>query len=422
MWWKILIFLAVIAISSGSAGADCPSADQNGDCIVTFEDFAVFAQQWLQKGVIRYSDLKRNHIAAMESEMSTASIDASNGNEFMPGTYFVYKTDENRFGKFMVENYEPDGSYDMVIKWVTYDTDGSIYSFGTRLIIRSTWSCDLDEGLETTIGQDWNWMLLSATERRLKTYNGAKFKLMNRAKAPDGMVWIYADDPGVSGYEGYMSKYETTNAQYCEYLNVALAEEKIKVYNNIVYATSDISHSERYFKTYAASPSSQIIYTAGVFSVRTRDGYDMSNHPVLEVSWYGATAFCDYYGYRLPTEWEWQAVADYDGSYNYGCGIYIDHDKANYGYYNPLGLSRSPYTTPVDYYPSFGYGMNDMTGNVQELTDSCFFGECETGYRVVRGGDWHEYGPAILNVVDRRGYPLWALDEITGFRPVLILD
>lgn len=122
---------------------------------------------------------------------------------------------------------------------------------------------------------------------------------------------------------------------------------------------------ELYFDTSEYSSESQITYN-GVdeFSVRTRDGYDMSNHPVVEVSWYGAVTFCNYYGFRLPTEWEWQAVADFDGTFTYGCGTTIDHTKANYDMDNPLNLSDEPYTSPVAHYPSFGYGMNDMAGNV----------------------------------------------------------
>ena len=212
---------------------------------------------------------------------------------------------------------------------------------------------------------------------------------MHRAKAPDGMVWVYIDANLSSGYDGYMSKYETTNGQYCQYLNSALADGLITVYNDVVYAADDTSHSESYFGIYAAGLYSQITYSGGVFSVRTRDGYDMSDHPVVEVSWYGATVFADYYGsYKLPTEWQWQAVADYDGSYTYGCGTTIDHSKANYGSYNPLGLIDELYTTPVGYYPSYGYGLNDMAGNVWEWTDSCFYNQCEQDYRVLRGGYW----------------------------------
>lgn len=215
---------------------------------------------------------------------------------------------------------------------------------------------------------------------------------------PSGIVWVDINDPGVSGHEGFigqMSKYETTNAQYAQYLNSALAAGMITVDSNVVYDINDISKSGRYFKTYAASSKSQITYSGGTFSVRTRDSNDMSNHPVVEVSWYGATAFCNYYGYRLPTEWEWQAVADFDGSYIYGCGMTIDHNKANYESYNPLGLSSLPYTTPVDYYETggrpgpYGYGMCDMAGNVLEWTSSCYDPSCDLGSRFLRGGSWN---------------------------------
>ena len=212
---------------------------------------------------------------------------------------------------------------------------------------------------------------------------------------PCNLVWVYIDDPGVPGHEGftgYMSKYETTNAQYCEFLNAAKSDGMIRVYYSSVYAVSDTSHSQIYCKLCRrSSSSSQITYSGGVFSVRSRDGYDMAHHPVVAVGWYGATAFCNYYGYRLPTEWEWQAVADYDGSYTYGCGTIINQSNANYydsGHCNPLNLSSYPYTSPVDYYSSYGYGMNDMAGNVWELTSSCYYAGCDYSYRVLRGGGW----------------------------------
>ena len=195
-----------------------------------------------------------------------------------------------------------------------------------------------------------------------------------------------------------MSKYETTNAQYCQFLNAVNATGHITVYNNVVYAISDTNHSLAYFHTYAADSSSQITYSDGIFSVRSRDGYSMGNHPVVVVSWYGATAFCNYYGYRLPAQWEWQAVADYDGSYTYGCGTTISTSTANYydyyifpinGYSNPLGLTSFPYTSPVDYYPAYGYGMCDMAGNVWEWTCTI---SVAGSYRVLCGGGWDSVG------------------------------
>ena len=219
-----------------------------------------------------------------------------------------------------------------------------------------------------------------------------------------GLVFMtITNDPGVSGHEGFdgeMSKYETTNGQYCQFLNDALASEDIYVSSNRVYGKNGSNLGadfvdEIYFDTSAYSSYSQIYYDEieDEFSVLTRDGYDMSNHPVVEVSWYGATAFCNYYGFRLPTEWQWQAVADFDGSYTYGCGTTIDFTRANYYdsvYANPLNLSSYPYTSPVDYFDSYGYGMNDMAGNVWEWTDSCYYEDCDPDYRVIRGGGWYD--------------------------------
>jgi len=233
------------------------------------------------------------------------------------------------------------------------------------------------------------------------------------------LVWVFIDDPGVTGHEGfigYMSKYETTNAQYCQYLNSALVHGLITVHDNVVYAVSDTARNEAYFETYLATSFSQIVYSGGTFSVRTRDGYYMGNHPVVEVSWYGATAFCDYYGYRLPTEWEWQAVADYDGSFTYGCGTTIDQSKANYDYANPLGLSDWPYTSPVGYYPAYGYGMCDMAGNVSEWTSSCYYTGCLGGPRVLRGGSCRAFGDHTCTVSSRDGIEPSDTCSYYGFR------
>ncbi len=211
-----------------------------------------------------------------------------------------------------------------------------------------------------------------------------------RVVSDSDMQWVYVEDPGVDDtgdgipdhepFKGWISKYETTNAQYCEYLNAAYPSQ-IKVESGVVYAIDDSTNSEPYFETYPTDADSQITFNGNSFTVRSRDGYDMGTHPVVEVSWYGAKAFCSYYGYRLPTEWEWQAIADYDGSYTYGCGMTISCDKANYcpggNYYdscNPLGFSSDPFTTPVAYYPAYGYGICDMAGNVYEWTSNSYTG------------------------------------------------
>ena len=97
--------------------------------------------------------------------------------------------------------------------------------------------------------------------------------------------------------------------------------------------------------------ASRINYNGSSFTVDP--GFE--DHPVTYVSWYGATSFCNYYGYRLPTEWEWQAVADYDDSFTYGCGTSINNSIANYA-----GSTHPDGTTVVGSFDTFGYGMDHM--------------------------------------------------------------
>jgi formylglycine-generating enzyme required for sulfatase activity len=188
------------------------------------------------------------------------------------------------------------------------------------------------------------------------------------------------------------------------------------VHEHVVYALTDTNYAEPYFATYEAEPDddsarSQISYLNGTFSVRSRDGYSMANHPVVEVTWYGAQAFCDYYGYRLPTPWEWQAVADYDGSYFYCTGESVNQSMANYKQANPLGLTSNPPTSPVGYYPAYGYGLYDMGGNVDEWTSPVRYGVAS-----VCGGSWLSGWSSGLAVNNRTDSRIETATYRTGFR------
>jgi Tol biopolymer transport system component len=237
---------------------------------------------------------------------------------------------------------------------------------------------------------------------------------------PQGMVWVYINDPGVSGHEGFngqISKYETTNTQYCQLLNAAKATGDITISGDKVIGASGSNRGADFVgQVYydltglgytdgepTGGGAARIHYSGGVFIVD--NGFE--NHPVTYVSWYGATAFCNYYGYRLPTEWEWQAVADYDGIYTYGCGTVIDNSIANYrGSTHPYG------TTEVGAFGSYGYGMCDMAGNVYEWTSS-FNGD---GY-VLRGGFWDNTTQYVQ--CDFRNVEIASgLSEDNGFRVV----
>ena len=201
-----------------------------------------------------------------------------------------------------------------------------------------------------------------------------------------------------------LSKYEMTNAQYAEYLNAAMAYGLIKVVGNIVYASSDQLQLQ-YFYTSDADARSQIRLTGGRFSAGNRSGFSMADHPVIGITWYGAKAFCDYYGYRLPTEAEWEYAAR-GGFHAPYCrypwgGNSISSSQLNFGFVNPFGLSGQPFTTRVDYYPAYGYGLCGMAGNVSEWCrdwwDADYYetsqqqdpqGPLHGVERVLRGGNW----------------------------------
>lgn len=228
-----------------------------------------------------------------------------------------------------------------------------------------------------------------------------------------GIVWVDINDPG---FKGKMSKYETTNAQYCQFLNAALATGDIAVSgNDVIGANGSNSGTDFVGELYydlvgpgyayngaTSGGAARIHYSGGVF--RVDSGFE--NHPVTVVSWYGATAFCNYYGYRLPTEWEWQAVADYDGSYTYGCGTSINNSIANY-----VGSIHLNGTTNVGAFGTYGYGMCDMAGNVWEWTSTTSDSDS-----VIRGGCWNYYSEDC-SVSSWGPFPPNIQDDSVGFRP-----
>jgi len=229
-----------------------------------------------------------------------------------------------------------------------------------------------------------------------------------------------------------ISKYETTNAQYAEYLDAALADGRVQVVEGVVYAASG-DQSEPYFDTHSTSKDSQIEYNQGQFTVLSRDGHSVADHPVVKVSWYGAMAFCGTYGYRLPTEAEWEYAAQggyHDLYYKYPWDSNtIDENKANYDFQNPLGLTTLPYTTPVGRYgPQGTYGLCDMAGNVLEWCQDRYdsydisaspvsnpVGPSKGDCRVLRGGSWfHEAN--FCRTADRNRYDPLHRSRYSGFR------
>jgi formylglycine-generating enzyme required for sulfatase activity len=241
----------------------------------------------------------------------------------------------------------------------------------------------------------------------------------------------------------YMSKNETTNQQYCDYLN---STGQIKVVSGVVYAISDSNDNLPFLSTTSASSGapnyseySQIDFSGVTFSPAVRDSQSMADHPVINVSWAGAEAYCDYYGLRLATEAEWEYAARggaYYYKYPWGTDI-INQTLANYNdgaFANPLGLSSFPYTSTAGYYgPQGGYGLSDMAGNVFELCSDWYdfgyysssptnnpTGPASGTMRIYRGGSWGFDGTVCR--VSYRGASAEIWGNTLGFRAVMDLN
>jgi formylglycine-generating enzyme required for sulfatase activity len=144
-----------------------------------------------------------------------------------------------------------------------------------------------------------------------------------------------------------IDRFPVTNAQYADYLNAisATAATSARLYD-------------------FDDPDARIHRRGDRWSADA--GYE--NHPVVEVPWAGAVAYCASRGKRLPTEAEWEKAARGSDARRYPWGSEVpDKRRAQFeAAYNQ--------TVPVDALPAGAspYGVRDMAGNAWNWVSSAY--------------------------------------------------
>ncbi len=245
-----------------------------------------------------------------------------------------------------------------------------------------------------------------------------------------------------------MAATEVTNGQYVVAAQWAFDQGHVSVTTASVLDALDGSTVELLDLD---DPYCQISFSNGVFSTSVPD------RPVVEVTWYGAAAYCDWLslqenlprayhhtdwscnggdpyaatGYRLPTEAEWELACRALTETNFNTGDCLDADtEACYnGFYPFSGCSSGTNlrrTADVGSYPANGWGLFDMHGNVFEWVNDWYMpydgdvtdpeGGTPANYnRTFRSGSWL-YGADDCRSANRNSRAPGNTDVIPGFR------
>ena len=267
------------------------------------------------------------------------------------------------------------------------DNDGARYS-----VPAFTLSGDIGEGIEPgknkhivwDAGTDWDGEYSDLMRVMVFAVDAQGYPGMEWGNEVPPGGFLLGQDGGAEGsgpsrhvnipWSYWLSKYEITAQQYCDFLNTAYAAGLVTVENSsnvcTVMGAKLIENMHGSYNLLSVGDAYDIRWNVNNFEVATN-----ANCPV-RVTWYGAAAFAHYYGYDLPTEAEWEKAArgpdndDQDEHLLYTWGNTL---STAYGCYSksgglkPVGYYNGN-QTPIGPDMANGYGLYDMTGNVSEWT------------------------------------------------------
>jgi len=233
--------------------------------------------------------------------------------------------------------------------------------------------------------------------------------------------WFEDEDPIHKVYldEFYIDIYEVTNAQFLQFAE----------------ATGYVTDAERVgYGTVWDEGWKEVPGVNWRHPTSPRSGIaTLMDHPVAQVTWNDANAYCAWAGKRLPTEAEWAKAARGTDGRIYPWGNEWEGERLNHGQGVPPRWDESDgyrYTAPVGTFPAgeSPYGVHNMGGNVWEWVadwhDPEYYARSpyenpkgppsgEKG--LCRGGSWWSYS-ASARTATRHAIPRGAAMSAGGFR------
>ncbi len=196
----------------------------------------------------------------------------------------------------------------------------------------------------------------------------------------------------------WIDKTEVSNSQFCKFINTK---------------GNQMTNGVKWFEPGAGHRG--IIYgyiqeIDGVFTPKT--GYE--NHPAIEVSWYGAKAYCDWVDGRLPTEAEWEYAAKGESNNIYPWGNEFKGNLVNYRdstfNFDNMGKDTSFSDGYSEWAPVSSYhagaswcGALNMAGNIHEWVSDWYSvdyysispkdnpkGPKNGTLKIGKGGSWYD--------------------------------
>ncbi len=274
-------------------------------------------------------------------------------------------------------------------------------------------SCKKDDPIVTTVS-----LVITYTDIPAGTFTMG---------SPDSEVNRYSDEAQyqVTLTAFRMSKYEITNAQYAAFLNAKSIGSDGKFATGaypteaLIFASSGTNDWGLHYNSNKWEPVA---------------GYE--NHPVINVTWYGATEFATYTGGTLPTEAQWEYACRAGTSKPFNTGDFLTNLQANYRWEAPYnGGTNTATTSPakiqaVGTYAANAWGLHDMHGNVWEWCSDCFGTYPTTAQtnptstssgsgRVIRGGGWNQ-DARFCRSAYRGSFAPYINYDYLGFRVVLV--